>query len=133
MLRKDECKCKCCSQDLILFMNELLIFDKDKLLGVNGVDSVKCHKWFDVFNWKRLYYKPIVSPIKFNVPEYKGKCVVHVDDNEMIGNVNEMYKEKFKEFTFMHVLSQQKVSLFNCRTNIKQQMFSPVRTKENQR
>ena len=132
MLRKDECKCKCCSQEMIEFINELLIFDKDKRLGVNGVDSVRCHKWFDGFNWKGLYYKTIISPIKFNVPEYKGKCVVHVDDddNGMIGNVNEMYKEKFKEFTFMHVLSQQKVSMFNCRTNIKQQMFSPIRHKE---
>ena len=59
MLRKDECKCKCCSQDLILFMNELLIFDKDKLLGVNGVDSVKCHKWFDVLLGKGCIIKQL--------------------------------------------------------------------------
>ena len=142
ILKKDICEyeCKdeeCYSQKMIDFINELLVFDKDKRLGANGVDSVKCHPWFEDFNWKGLYYKTVISPIKFSVPESKkhNKHIqlednYHCNMNTKLGNINDIYEDKFKEFTFMHILSQQKVSMFNCRANIKRQLFSPIQQKD---
>ena len=103
------------SKEMCDFINGLLMFDMDKRLGKNGIDEIKEHVWFCNFQWKSLYYKTLISPIKFTLydnsnSKYK-KCEFDTCDKY---NCNEN-NNAFNGYTFIHFLSNQKISAFNNR------------------
>ncbi|CAH8618534.1 unnamed protein product [Heterobilharzia americana] len=89
------------SSDLKNLLKQLLQTDLTKRYGnlKNGVDDIKCHKWFRLTNWVAIYRKEVCAPF---LPPCKGPGdASNFDDYEeeplRISNSNYCESE-FKEF-----------------------------------
>lgn len=50
------------SDDMKDFIKWLLDRDAENWLGANGVEEVKQHKWFEGFDFNKLYNKELPAP-----------------------------------------------------------------------
>ena len=96
------------SSESVDWINRLIQRKKEKRLGVNGINEIKMHKWYSIFNWAELYFQKLKSPfipekLDFNISAdfaYRNSNINIDKLMKIIGS--SQYEKAFKKFSYFN-------------------------------
>ena len=98
------------NDNLIDFINKMLIIDPKERIGYNNIDEIKKHKFFNTIDWKHLYHKTIRSPFIEDKKELKK--LESFSEINMEECLSDELQNKFANFTMLHKINFSKPFLY---------------------